>query len=240
MQKPPYMPLYVDDYEADTAHLTFEEDGVYNRLLRLCWRTSGCSLPDDAKWIARKMRCDLDTYHHVVDPIIREFFQKENGRIFQARQRREFNRAVELSDNRARSGQIGGTNRARNRKTLKTTEIAPSKANVLLPHLLKQPEPSQAIPDKSLKEAFLGLLGLAAAGANGQWSELPECLAEWQSYDLSENEILAEVQRIVSRGCAPETPRYFTPAMHALACKKSGWDIPRTKPRRSTFRKVTL
>lgn len=32
----PYFPLYVDDYEADTPHLTLEEDGAFSRLLRLC------------------------------------------------------------------------------------------------------------------------------------------------------------------------------------------------------------
>ena len=30
----PYFPYYVDDYEADTAHLTIAEDGAYIRLLR--------------------------------------------------------------------------------------------------------------------------------------------------------------------------------------------------------------
>lgn len=124
MAKPPYMPLYVDDYEADTPHLTLEEDGVYNRLLRLCWRTSGCSVPDDPKWIARKMRVDLDTYHRLVEPIIREFFRRESGRIFQGRQRREFQKATEISFRRSEAGRKGG----RPSKTLKNKDITESQA----------------------------------------------------------------------------------------------------------------
>ena len=31
----PYLPLYVNDFEGDTAHLSLEEDGAYNRLIRL-------------------------------------------------------------------------------------------------------------------------------------------------------------------------------------------------------------
>ncbi|MCP5097247.1 MAG: YdaU family protein, partial [Chloroflexi bacterium] len=33
----PYFPMYPTDFEADTSHLTLEEDGAYNRLLRLMW-----------------------------------------------------------------------------------------------------------------------------------------------------------------------------------------------------------
>ena len=35
MSQLPYFPLYPTDFEADTSHLTLEEDGAYNRLLRL-------------------------------------------------------------------------------------------------------------------------------------------------------------------------------------------------------------
>ncbi len=82
----PYMPLYIRDYEGDTAHLSIEEDGAYNRLLRLCWRTPGCSIPDDATWIRRKMRVDEATYDRVVAPILEEFFTVSRGRWSQKKQ----------------------------------------------------------------------------------------------------------------------------------------------------------
>lgn len=108
MKRLPYMPLFVADFEADTAHLSFEEDGIYNRLLRLCWRTSGCSVPDDPAWIARRLRCGMDQYHEAVDPILREFFRRENGRVFQKRLRVEWRHADDLSKRRAKSGRLGG------------------------------------------------------------------------------------------------------------------------------------
>ncbi len=119
----PYMPYYVDDFEAATAHLTIEEDGAYNRLLRLCWRTSGCSLPDDPEWIARRMRVDLETYHRVIEPIIDEFFRRQKGRVFQKRQTAEWVRAIETSDKRAAAGKKGG----RPRNPLKTKEVDKSR-----------------------------------------------------------------------------------------------------------------
>lgn len=108
MKRLPYMPLFVADFEADTAHLSFEEDGIYNRLLRLCWRTSGCSVPDDPAWIARRLRCGMDQYHEAVDPILKEFFRRENGRVFQKRLRVEWRHADDLSKRRAKSGRLGG------------------------------------------------------------------------------------------------------------------------------------
>ena len=120
----PYMPLFVDDFEAATAHLTFEEDGVYNRLLRLCWRTSGCSIPADPVWIARLMRCDLNTYHDLVAPILKEFFTVDNGRIYQRRQRKEFAYTRDLAQKRAAAGRKGG----RPANPLETAEKSKSKA----------------------------------------------------------------------------------------------------------------
>lgn len=78
----PYFPMYPADFEAKTSHLTLEEDGAYNRLLRLCWMTPGCSLPDDAAWIARRMRVSSADFDRVVRPLLDEFFKREKGRVF--------------------------------------------------------------------------------------------------------------------------------------------------------------
>jgi 5-methylcytosine-specific restriction endonuclease McrA len=82
MSQLPYFPLYPTDFEADTSHLTLEEDGAYNRLLRLMWMTPGCSLPDDDAWLMRRMRCDAETFARVVLPVIAEFFTRAKGRVF--------------------------------------------------------------------------------------------------------------------------------------------------------------
>ena len=104
----PYMPLFVADFEADTAHLSFQEDGIYNRILRLCWRTTGCSIPDDPPWIARRLRCGMDQYHDAVEPILKEYFRRENGRVFQKRLMLEWHRSAEISAKRAAAGKKGG------------------------------------------------------------------------------------------------------------------------------------
>lgn len=107
----PYIPLYVADYEADTAHLTIEEDGAYNRLLRLCWRTPGCSVPDDPKWIMRKMRVSADDYYRVVEPVIGEFFTRGMGRVFSARLQAEMEKAEASHKARSDAGKAGNAKR---------------------------------------------------------------------------------------------------------------------------------
>lgn len=129
----PSMPLYVDDFEADTAHLTLQEDGAYNRLLRLCWRSPTCSIPDDQAWISRRLRVSDAEYQAVVSPVLSEFFTRENGMIWQKRQRQEYTYTKSMVEARKAAGSIGGKTKA-----LKRKDIEPSNATDLLDVCYKQ------------------------------------------------------------------------------------------------------
>lgn len=128
----PYFNLYPRDFEADTSHLSLEEDGAYNRLLRLCWMAPECSLPDDDAWIMRRMRVDEATYDRVVRPLISEFFSRKSGRVSNPRLSKEFSTSTEKHGRRVSAGKAGGEAKAR-----KTKEIDPSNATAK-PY---QPEP---------------------------------------------------------------------------------------------------
>jgi len=133
----PYIPLYVADFEADTAHLTLEEDGAYNRLLRLCWRTPGCSIPADPKWIMRKMRIGADDYYRVVEPLIEEFFTRGMDRIFQPRLQREHDAIEDAHKKRSDAGKRGNEVRW----GLKTNKKSNRKAKILRSQPELEPEP---------------------------------------------------------------------------------------------------
>ena len=120
----PYMPYYVQQYEADTMHLTLEEDGVYMRLLRLCWRTPRCSIPNDVVWIRRQMRVNQKTFDAVVLPILDEFFKQRSGRYYSPKLTEVFAKANELSRKRSDAGKKGG----RPRKPPETKDKGKSKA----------------------------------------------------------------------------------------------------------------
>ena len=172
----PHMPFFVSDYEADTAHLTLEEDGCYNRLLRLCWRTPNCSIPNDDRWIMRQMRVDKDTYERVVQPILAEFFKLSRNRYYSARQKEIFTEISEKISKKRIAGKKGGLAKARktNNNTSSTTTDLPeakskqtpskpvasrtrtkTKDNTPLP-----PEggPDDLFPEKPKKETPLSIL----------------------------------------------------------------------------------
>jgi uncharacterized protein YdaU (DUF1376 family) len=128
----PFMPLYVDDYEAATAHLSPLEDGIYMRLLRLLWRSPGCSIPDNQQWIMRHLRVESAVYVEVVHPIILEFFTRKNGKIFQRRLMAEWQRTNQKIEARKTAGKLGGA-----AKALKEKELMAGNAKRLSYH----PEP---------------------------------------------------------------------------------------------------
>lgn len=151
----PYMPLYVDDYEAATAHLTAEEDGVYSRLMRLCWRTPGCSLPNDPAWIARKIRLSVSDYERVARPVIEEFFKIVRGRLVQKRLKEEYDTISRKKSARVKAGKKGG-----DAKALKSLDKTPSNATDLpsdtraFPEPTPEPEPEEVGGDSSAGEAI--------------------------------------------------------------------------------------
>lgn len=133
----PYFPFYPDDYEADTAHLNLEEDGAYFRLLRLCWRSPGCRIPADPKWIARKMRVTDAKFRKVIAPIIEEFFVTAAGFVYSERLLKEWQKSDVAHRKRVSAGRKGGK-----AKSLKKDNSAPSNALAKPKQPEPEPEPS--------------------------------------------------------------------------------------------------
>lgn len=128
----PFMPLYIDDYEAATAHLSMLEDGAYSRLLRLCWRSPGCKLPHDMPWIMRKMRAHTDAEQAAVGAVLAEFFTTGRGQIWSKRLLSEHVAKSVAHLKRKDAGKSGGL-----AKAAKAKEKRPSNAEAML----YQPEP---------------------------------------------------------------------------------------------------
>ncbi|MCB1460920.1 MAG: YdaU family protein [Nitratireductor sp.] len=162
----PFMPLYVTTYEGHTSHLSLEEDGFYNRLLRLLWRSPGCSIPDDPRWIMRQMRIDAETFHRVGAPIIAEFCSKKNGKITQRRLLAEWIKAKGKYDARKEAGKKGG--RA---KALKDAENASVKTDVLPYQSEPELQSEERISNSETAESSEGV------GGKAEVHELPHIAA---------------------------------------------------------------
>jgi uncharacterized protein YdaU (DUF1376 family) len=156
----PYLPLWVSDYEAKTAHLSFEEDGAYSRLLRLAWTCPGGTLPHDDAWLMRRLRATEEFYDRVVRPVLKEFFSVRRGRYVNDRLKHEFDTALEKTLRRKAAGKTGGEAKAR-----KTKEKPPSNATVLLEQSSSKSEPKPELEPEVVSRVVF---------ARGELSEVSE------------------------------------------------------------------
>ena len=143
----PYFPMYPSDFEAKTSHLTIAEDGAYNRLLRICWMTPGCTMPADEAWIMRRARAVTDEDRAAVLAVLSEFFTIENGRYSNAKLMRVFREANEAHEKRKNAGAKGGK-----AKGAKSNDFAQSNAKAMP----KQPEPEPE-PDIEVRDTNVSL-----------------------------------------------------------------------------------
>jgi len=106
MTKPDtWMPLYVAEWDADTAHLDCEQDGAYGRMIRWYWRHG--PLPDDDNMIARIIRMDVRRWQKL-RLVLAPFFTIERGSWRNKRCDQERERAAKISSIRADAGARGG------------------------------------------------------------------------------------------------------------------------------------
>lgn len=150
MSTHPFIPLYVDDYDAATAHLTLEEDGVYSRLIRLCWRTPGCSLPNDLPWIARKIRVPASDADRILAPVLSEFFRLQRGRLVQKRLKAEYDDISRKKSARKTAGKKGGDAKARKTQDNEASNASDLPADTrAFPEPYPEPEPEVIEPSSS-------------------------------------------------------------------------------------------
>lgn len=94
----PWMPLYVADYLADTAHLSATESGAYLHLIMHYWMHGG--LPTDDRALARIAKLELRLWHRYRG-VLCSFFETQNdGSWVHRRIDRELHRSAEISNKR--------------------------------------------------------------------------------------------------------------------------------------------
>lgn len=114
----PALPFYTDAYLADTRHLTTEEHGAYLLLLLCAWRTRGCALKDDDRFLARTVGVSPQRWRKL-KPALMEFFDVSGG-LWRQKKLTDVYRNVEdrVARNRA-NGAKGGRARASRERAAK-------------------------------------------------------------------------------------------------------------------------
>jgi len=121
-----FMPLYVSDYDRDTAELSFEEHGFYLAILRALWTRGGClkhaastasssEQAGDKQKLARILRTDVETFERIWPSVEKFFVLRADGTFYQKRLSHELTKAKknkEFAVERARKGGNGKAARA--------------------------------------------------------------------------------------------------------------------------------
>lgn len=97
-----WFPFYLDDYDSDTSHLSFEEHGAYLALLRHYYRT-GNPLDAIASVLHRVCRAFAGTEKAAIDRMLERFFTLRDGKYHHKRVDLEIAKANLLSNKRADS-----------------------------------------------------------------------------------------------------------------------------------------
>lgn len=79
---PPYMRFYVEAYCRATLTMTFEEQGVYMRLLCTLW-TYGGSIPDDDRLIAKALPIQIQKWQKVKPALLPHLQHEPEGFLSQ-------------------------------------------------------------------------------------------------------------------------------------------------------------
>lgn len=110
----PYMRMYWADYDADTAHLTTMQHGIYLLLIKNYWQR-GAPLPDDELKLARIAKVNLKDWRRN-EGVVREFFSKRENLLHHSRIDLELS-CVEAKSLKAKESALANAKRTQSKRT---------------------------------------------------------------------------------------------------------------------------
>lgn len=148
-----FFPLYVGDYDRDTADLSFEEHGFYMAILRALWVRGGVLQAADKQRLARVLRTDVETLDRLWPAVVRFFTIKSDGSFSQKRLSTELQKAKNNKALAVERASKGGKARAASAASSSAPSSTPSTQQAVLQEVLQvstspspSPSPSE-IPD---------------------------------------------------------------------------------------------
>lgn len=111
----PYMPLYVADYLADTAHLSALENGAYLLLIMNYWQR-GKALPSGGAHLARIARVSPKEWESI-SGALEPFFERDGDTWVHGRIEAELEKVRSKSKQASKAGKISSQRKANARST---------------------------------------------------------------------------------------------------------------------------
>lgn len=107
MNQFPTMPVGVDRYLADTAHLTLEQQAVHFRLQIYAWRSPGCCLADDDAKLARMLGITPKRWASL-KPAVMALWTLKDGTWINDQVAREHEFVTVKTEKKRAAGKLGG------------------------------------------------------------------------------------------------------------------------------------
>jgi uncharacterized protein YdaU (DUF1376 family) len=154
--KPIWMPLYIEKFLADTAHLTAAQCGALINLLCAMWRSDDGTLPDDAEMLTRISKVHPPHWNRTWKAI-KSLFDIDGDRVTNPDLQRELGMAnAKIVTNRA-AGALGG------RTTKWKRTLRPVDNSIHTPTMNAIHTPTMTAP-KPLKNNDVGAANAVANG----------------------------------------------------------------------------
>ena len=207
-----YYEHHIGDYDSATAHLSMAEDGAYNRLIRLYYRTEG-ALPADIKQVWRLVRAQTKADRETVRTLLEEFFELRDDGWHNARCDEEVARfqdkqaKASASANARWNGPKVGRNKNANALRTHTDETCDRNANASLEHMRTACEtdaprarPNHQAPITNQKHSS------ARQDSQTLEPENPQPPSESQLARATANGLCARTLRSAGHECSGNTP----------------------------------
>jgi uncharacterized protein YdaU (DUF1376 family) len=162
----PYMRMYWADYDADTAHLTAMQHGIYLLLIKNYWQRGG-PLPDDELRLSRIAKVNLKEWRRNED-VIREFFSVDENLWHHSRIAQEL-ALVEAKSLKAKKSALANAKRTQS-KRLPNAERTPTYTEAetdIVP--LGKPNAASGDSDKQFWDSAKAYIGPKKASLIGKW-----------------------------------------------------------------------
>jgi uncharacterized protein YdaU (DUF1376 family) len=146
-----WLPLYIADYTADTAHLNTEQHGAYLLLLMAAWMRGG-RLPVDEEQLAAITRLPWRAWRKHRSVLL-SFFNIDRDELVQLRLLQEYEHAVAVQAKRREIGAQGGNASAAQRASKRLINGQPIAQPIGQPDANQMGKQNSTPPQENLKEA---------------------------------------------------------------------------------------
>jgi uncharacterized protein YdaU (DUF1376 family) len=169
MSAPPWMPLYIGDFVADTAHLGATETGIYIRLLMHCWQHK--TIPTDDRKLALIAHCDSRLWHQYRETVLGFFDAVDASTMQHKRVSTELLRSEEISSKRKAAALQKHSKSSANEEQLHTQLHLHTQSQRKIERKQDAPNGAFGFSERDCRSAELDLLTEAV---NGKHADLPD------------------------------------------------------------------